>query len=425
MKLPFKISVLAYLIIILSSEMNAQEGTSADTLRQNAVRVFIDCWRCDMDYIRREIPYINYVRDVKEAQVYVLRTTQSTGSGGTEYTFTYIGQEEFEGMNDTLVYHSNPDDTQDKTREGTTKMLSMGLMRYVARSPLFNEVEINHLGISEEDEVVDRWDYWVFELEFDPEFELEESLKSINWDNSINASRVTNALKYEFRADMRFRETKYTYEDTTYVRNRNSWSINNLIVGSISEHWSAGLRADVTSSTYRNLHLSLDIIPSVEYNIFPYSESTRRQLRMLYGFGYSYNNYIEETIYNKTKEHLLEQSLDVAYQVQEKWGEINISLEASTYLHDLSMNRIELDGFVSIRIIKGLSLMIRGSVARINNQISLPKGDLDEAEILLELQELATAYSVDGGIGFRYTFGSIYNNIVNPRFGNGRGRGWR
>lgn len=421
MKNNFANIIILFALVMLAPVLHAQERTAADSLRQNAVRVFIDCWRCDMDYIRREIPYVNYVRDVKEAQVYVLRTTQSTGSGGREYTFTFIGQEDFKGMNDTLVYHSNPDDTSDQIREGTTKMLSLGLMRYVARTPLFEEVEINHVGVSEEDEVIDRWNYWVFELEFDPEFELEESLKSINWDNSIRASRITHALKYEFRADMRFRETKYTYEDTTYIRYRNSWSVDNLLVGSISEHWSAGVRADLSSSTYRNLNSSVDIIPSVEYNIFPYSESTRRQLRMLYGLGYTYNNYIDTTIYDKTEEHLLEQSLDIAYQVQEKWGEVNISLQASTYLHDLSMNMIELDGFLSIRIIKGLSLMIRGSVARINNQIALPKGDLDEAEILLELQELRTAYSIDGGIGFTYTFGSIYNNIVNPRFGNGRG----
>lgn len=423
MKYNFANIIILFALVMLAPVLHAQERTAADSLRQNAVRVFIDCWRCDMDYIRREIPYVNYVRDVKEAQVYVLRTTQSTGSGGTEYTYTFIGQEDFKGMNDTLVYHSNPDDTSDQTREGTTKMLSLGLMRYVARTPLFEEVEINHVGVSEEDEVIDKWDYWVFELEFDPEFELEESLKSINWDNSFSASRITHAMKYEFDADMRFRETKYTYEDTTYTRLRNSWSINNLLVGSISEHWSAGVRADLSSSTYSNLNSSVDIIPSVEYNIFPYSESTRRQLRMLYGIGYTYNNYIDTTIYEKTKEHLVEQSLDIAYQVQEKWGEVNISLQASTYLHDLSMNMIALDGFVSIRIIKGLSLMIRGSVARINNQIALPKGDLDEAEILLELQELRTAYSIDGGIGFTYTFGSIYNNIVNPRFGSGH-RGW-
>ena len=419
MKNILRFTILAYVLMMISPALSTQERTAADSLRQNAVRIFIDCWHCDMDYIRREIPYVNYVRDVKEAQVYILRTTQSTGSGGTEYTFTYIGQEEFEGMNDTLVYHSNPDETSDQTREGTTKMLSMGLIRYVARTPLFREIEINHPRVSEETEVFDRWNYWVFELEFDPELEMEESLKSSNWDNSVNASRITHALKYEFSADMNFRRTKYVFEDTTYVRNRNSWRLENLLVFSISEHWSAGLRADLTSSTYRNLNSSLDIVPSVEYNIFPYSESTIRQLRLLYGIGYSYNNYIDTTIYNKTEEHLLEQSLDIAYQVQQKWGEINISLEASTYLHDFSKNRIELDSYIRIRILKGLSLSINGGIARINNQITLPKGDLSEAEILLELQELQTAYSIDGGIGFTYTFGSIYNNIVNPRFGNG------
>lgn len=415
----------ALLIIFLIPSLNSTaqiRATHADSLRSNAIRVFVDCNRCDMDYIRREVPYVNYVRDVKEAQVYVLVTQQSTGSGGREYTITYRGQEIFEGMNDTLVYHSRPDATNDQVREGSTKMFSMGLMRFVARTPLYEEVQITHLGVSEEDEVIDNWNYWVFELEFDPEFELEETRKSINFDNSFNASRITHALKYEFGADMNFRETKYTYNDTVYVSDRRSWRIDNLLVFSLSEHWSAGVRTDVSSSTYRNLRSSFDFVPSVEYNIFPYSESTRRQLRMLYGIGYTYNNYIDTTIYDQTEEHLFEQTLDIAYRVQQRWGSVNISLEASTYLHDLSKNRIELDGWVSIRIFKGLSLSLRGGVARINNQITLPKGGANEAEILLRLQELRTAYSIDGSIGFTYTFGSIYNNIVNPRFGNGRYR---
>ncbi len=418
MKYIVNIKLKILLLLLATSTLSAQEDT--DSLRNSAVNIFLDCWRCDMDYIRREIPYVNYVRDVREADVYILQTSQSSGSGGQEYTFTFNGQKDFNGMNDTLVYHSNPDDTRDQTREGTTKILSMGLMRYVAKSPLFNEVEINHLGVSEENEVEDNWNYWVFEIEMDPDFELEESRKSINWDNSLEASRITHAMKYEFRADMRFRETKYAYEDTTYVSNRNSWSVDNLIVFSLSEHWSAGARIDLSSSTYRNMRSSFDAIPSIEYNIFPYSESTRRQLRMLYGMGYTYNNYLDTTIYNKTTEHLLEQTLDIAYQVQQKWGSVNISLEASSYLHDLSKNMIELDGRINIRILKGLSFSMRGGVARINNQITLPKGDLDEAEILLELQERQTAYRIDGGIGFTYTFGSIYNNIVNPRFGSRR-----
>ncbi len=89
-------------------------------------------------------------------------------------------------------------------------------------------------------------------------------------------------------------------------------------------------------------------------------------------------------------------------------------------MNDFAKNRIELDGYVNIRIIKGLSLSIRGGIARIRDQLSLVGEELSEADILLQLQEMQSAYSVDGGIGLTYTFGSIYNNVVNPRFGNGR-----
>jgi len=93
--------------------------------------------------------------------------------------------------------------------------------------------------------------------------------------------------------------------------------------------------------------------------------------------------------------------------------------QAQTIFTIFQKNRIELNAFVNIRIFKGLSLRLFGGVAHINDQLNLKKGDISEAERLLRLTELATRYRVDGGIEITYTFGSIYNNIVNPRFGNG------
>jgi len=161
--------------------VSAQEVvTEQDNLRQNAVKIFIDCQFCDMNYIRQQIPYVNYVRDVKEAEVYILETQQSTGSGGSEYTFTFLGQGKYEGKNDTLVYATRPDDTEDHIREGRTQIIKMGLMRYVATTPLYEEVMIGHRGETADEEVVDRWNYWVFELETSPWLELEETLKEIS-----------------------------------------------------------------------------------------------------------------------------------------------------------------------------------------------------------------------------------------------------
>ncbi len=388
-----------------------------DSLKKDAVNIFIDCNHCDMNFIRNEIPYVNYVRDVKEADVYILETSQSTGSGGNQYTFYFYGQDQYSSMADTLVYNSWPDNTSDITREGRTQMLRMGLMRYVAKTPLYNQVQIDSKISANEEEVIGKWNYWVFEIDFDPNFEIEESRKEIVWENSLLASRITPEWKMEFEFDQEFSETKIIDEGDTEIFFKRYWSQNNLIVKSLTEHWSAGLRFDLTSSSYRNIEKSFDFTPAVEYNIFPYSESTRRQLRVLYSAGYSYNDYIDTTIYGMMKENLWEQQIDIAFRVQQKWGSINLSLEASNYLHDFSKNRIELDASVRIRLLKGLSLQIRGSAAAIHNQIYLAKGDLSDADVLLELQEMQTEYSFDGGVGFVYTFGSIYNNIVNPRFG--------
>jgi len=417
------IQIAVVLIIGVSNNITfAQENIQeTDSLRKDAVRLFMDCMFCDMNYIRNEISYVNYVRDVKEAQVYVLVTSQNTGSGGREYTLSFLGQNGFKGMNDTLIYVSRPDDTRDHTREGRTNMLKMGLMRYVAKTPIYKEVQIRHRGGSAPEEVVDRWNNWVFEAETRPRFNVESSYSRIDVRNSISAVKITPDWKIEMDFDHSFTRTTYKRDDTTYTADRISKGLDNLIVKSLGEHWSVGARIDISSSTYSNLKFNYEIYPSIEYNLFPYSESTHHQLRFLYGIGYSYNDYQDTTIFNKISESLFEQQLRIAYQVQEKWGSVNVSLDGSNYFHDLKKNELELEGSIRIRIIKGLSFNINGSIARVHNQLSLKKEEASEQAQLLRLQELATDYKIEGGLSITYTFGSIYNNIVNPRFGNGGG----
>lgn len=408
------------LLLLVCSGINAQEELQADTLRKNAVKLFIDCRFCDMNYIRKEIPYVNYVRDVKEAEVYLRVSSESTGSGGRKYTLIFLGQDKFEGLNDTLFYAARPDDTRDHRREGRTNIMKMGLLRYVARTPIAKEVAIGHTGNIEEEEVIDKWNNWVFEIETRPNYESEESLKELSFDNSIVANKITQDWKIELELNHELNRTKYIYDDETFTRERTELEFENLIVKSLGEHWSVGNRLNMLTSTFSNMKFNATILPSVEYNLYPYSESTHHQLRFLYGIGVSLNQYNDSTIYGKIEENLGQQELQIAYQIQEKWGSINVSLEGSNYLHDFKKNRIELDGMISVRIVKGLSVRVWGGVARIRDQLSLKKGEASEADILLQLQELATEYSVDSGLGITYTFGSIFNNVVNPRFGNGR-----
>jgi hypothetical protein len=52
----------------------------------------------------------------------------------------------------------------------------------------------------------------------------------------------------------------------------------------------------------------------------------------------------------------------------------------------------------------------------IHNQLSLPAAGASTEDILLRQKELETQYSYFTNITLSYTFGSIYNNVVNPRF---------
>jgi hypothetical protein len=137
----------------------------------------------------------------------------------------------------------------------------------------------------------------------------------------------------------------------------------------------------------------------------------------MYSVGYQYSNYIDTSIYNLLREHRFRQELRIAYQVQEKWGSVNVSLSGSSYLHDFSRNSVQLDGFVRIRILKGLSVSLNGEAAYINDRLNQRKGELSEAERLLRLKQQATSFEIGTSLSINYTFGSIYSNVVNPRFG--------
>jgi len=73
---------------------------------------------------------------------------------------------------------------------------------------------------------------------------------------------------------------------------------------------------------------------------------------------------------------------------------------------------------MSLRIVKGLSFNISTGVSVIHDQLNLVKGEATPEQVLTRQKELVTQYSYYTSFGFSYTFGSIYNNVVNPRFGN-------
>jgi hypothetical protein len=105
-----RIILLIALTLTFFRIFSQENASKSDTLRKDALNVFLEA----SDYIRKEIPYVNYVRDIKDAGVYIISTRQQTGSGGTEFTYFLVGQNENAGMRDTITFVTSPDETQDK-----------------------------------------------------------------------------------------------------------------------------------------------------------------------------------------------------------------------------------------------------------------------------------------------------------------------
>ncbi len=100
--------ILFFMVTPIAHPVVAEtEETTDANWRNSAAKVFLDLSHLVYnygEYFKTEIPFVNFVRDTKQAQVYVLITHQQTGSGGTEYTLTILGQKNFEGVNDTLTF---------------------------------------------------------------------------------------------------------------------------------------------------------------------------------------------------------------------------------------------------------------------------------------------------------------------------------
>jgi len=405
---------ISLLFILFSLTVFAQEKTTntADTLRKDALNVFMSA----SSYLKTEIPFINYVRDRKVADLIIIDTYQSTGSGGAEYTYFIEGQFKYAGMMDTLKFTSSPDDTQDQIRSKEVKTLKMGLMRYMIKSPLAEYISIRFTEPISEVVTSDKWNNWVFRTRISSSLNGQRTYKYHSVSSSISASKVTSEWKINFNLNYSNSLSQYDYGDIKTSYRRKSSGGNLLMVKSLNDHWSAGVSANIFNSIYSNYDLSAGIQPGIEYDIFPYSESTRRQFRILYTAGLSYNNYSDTTQFFQTEETLWSHSIQTSFSSVQKWGSIDISSTWSNYLHDFSLNNLSLDAYISLKVAKGLSLTLFGSYSFIHDQISLRKGTASIEDVLLRRQELSTTYSYYTSIGITYTFGSIFNNVVNPRF---------
>jgi len=426
-----KIILIFFLLpSIALMKLNAQLSNDSNYFqKQTTLSIYLDCNMCNMDYVRENFTLVNYVRDRTDADVHILIYAINSGGSGEKFTIVYIGQRKFEKIQDTITFYLASDQTMDEYRSVILENLKLGLVPFILRTDQSDKIYLSvkedmiNDKISEKSLQDDNWKNWVFNLYGSGSYSGQKSMKQTSLNSGVYITRITSEHKFESRTRLYYQEMNSVYDiDGTSITLRyfsREFSNYNIYVKSFGEHWGIGGFLSNGTSSYSNLDFQMRIEPAIEYNLFKYSQSSHKQLRFLYSAGYEYSDYHHITIYNRDYDGLFRQNLTIAFMSIEPWGFINASVYGSNYLHDFSCFLLGGDMMTDINIFKGFSISLGYGINMHRNQISLVKDTYSSVEeVLTRQREMETDISYYFRFGVSYTFGSKFNNIVNPRFSN-------
>jgi hypothetical protein len=389
---------------------------------QNRLNVFLDCEDCFDDFIRSEVAFVEYVRDPAEADVHVLVTVTPTGSGGSERALAFIGGGRFAGVEHQLKATTEAGDSEDRQRRALASAITIGLLNYQAAAGIGQDLSIDvrlGQGAAASLPARDPWNNWVMSVRGSLSMQGEETNREAELSGEVGADRITQAWKVTFGAEFEYTREDFDLDEGGTLRaSRDEREFDWLIVKSLNDHWSIGALGQIESSSFDNFDAEIYGAPAIEVNVFPYSAYTRRQLRANYSIGPYKAWYGEETLFGKLDDTMGRQEASVTLDQREPWGSLQVRFEVSSFLPEIAQHRLDVEGELSLRLARGLSFTVEGSASRLRDLLSLPRRGATAEEVLLRLRRLQSGYEYDLQVGLTYTFGSIFNTIVNPRFGS-------
>jgi hypothetical protein len=408
---------------------------SSVSLYSQKIKLFVDCsntW-CDLDFIKTEINYVDFVLDNKVADVHALITQQANGGGGSQYQVIFFGQNQFKGQSDTLRFNAKPNNTDFETRAVLVKYLQLGLVPFISKTSSIENISFQMKENKSADSAAskstvtkDPWNYWVYRLSTNGNINADKVYKGFQYSGNLSINRITDKLKTSFYFSLSKNKNSYEFDDGAggiekIEVNNERYYFNHQMVKSLGGHWSIGYDISASRSTFTNYKFLGVIKPAIEYDVFPYKDVTNKLLTIRYGIDLSESHYFDTTLYGQTRQTLLGHGIDVALTYNQKWGTINVSGNYHNYLNNPSYYNVGLGGGVNIRITGGLSfnMFTFGSILR--DQLYLPKGEATQQDILTRQRQISTNYNLYSYFGISYRFGSKLNNFVNPRFEGGGG----
>jgi hypothetical protein len=264
----------------------------------------------------------------------------------------------------------------------------------------------------------DPWDYWVITPELSGSLEAANRSQLGHITTTLTLRRITESHKLYLMGLYGRNFSSYVLEDGTQVSGDvPTWDFRAVYARSLGEHWALGSTLTGEGDTFENLKAHLNYGPVLEYNLFPYSQNARAQLRAAYQAGVWVNWYEEASLGGKLREARPYHALGLIADVNQQWGSIQLGAQLNSFLDQPEQLRLSGVAEGSLQLFEGFALNVSGSVAWIRDQISLRAREVSDTELLLGTSQLPASYDLRTEVAFSYAFGSVHNTIVNPRFG--------
>ncbi len=404
----------------------AATPAAASPASSDAIKVYLECrgdtnQGCATDFFVLELPYVTWTRDRLFADVQLLVTTIQTGSGAFQYTATALGRGRFAGRADTSVVNTLPNEAEDGIRRKLARGFTLLLVPYVrttSAAELLRVVYDAPKGAAQASpqSVKDKWNFFVLQLESNGFMETESRQTRANMFNDFRIRRVTEQNALRFGVFQSTGYSKFEINDSTTVSNTIRQGVFFVRgVKALSSRLSIGALTNIGYSEFTNTKLVWRAAPVIEYNIFPWKQATSQQIAISYGVGPRYFRWKEATIFGRTAEWRAQQELVVGTDLRKSWGSVNITTRFASFVPEVKRWNLSMNGNTSLNLVKGLQFNVGGGASLIRDQIFLSASGQTPEQILTQQRALASNYRVFVFTGLSYSFGSIYNSVVNPR----------
>ncbi|MBK6825515.1 MAG: DUF481 domain-containing protein [Chitinophagaceae bacterium] len=181
-----------------------------------------------------------------------------------------------------------------------------------------------------------------------------------SFNGNLTARRITDKSKFGIELRGGKNKSEFEYEDDNgntqkFVNRNNNFTFSQYLVKSLNDHWSWGYQLEASRNTFSNNKFRTLLQTGIEYNIFPYKEVNTKSLTISYLLDGRQNNYIDSTLYDKTRETLMGHAVRAKLSLNQKWGTIRVGTEYHNYFHNWKYLNLEANIELEIRITGGLS----------------------------------------------------------------------